>query len=84
MKFTRMPDCRISPDAKKEIKALATPALKEEYATVSDALYETKHMFLESVIRGAGWDLNSADRPDQWKRVIGWLKEEMPDEDSNR
>lgn len=72
MKFARMPDCRISPDAKIEIKALATPAIKAQYHTEAD-----KQIFLEEVICGAGWDLSLTDRPAQWERVIGWLEEEI-------
>lgn len=73
-KFSLNPDLRKSPNAMTDIKALATPTLKEEYANQTD-----KQIFLEGVICDAGWDLNLTDRPAQWERVIGWLEEEMSD-----
>ena len=72
--FARMPNLTQSPTAKDEIKALATPSLKTEYASQTD-----KQIFLEGVICDAGWDLSLTDRPAQWERVIGWLEEEMSD-----
>ena len=73
-KFSLNPDLRQYPDAKADIKALATDALKAEYLNQTD-----KQIFLEGVICDAGWDLSLTDRPTQWERVIGWLEEEMPD-----
>ena len=73
-KFRLNPDLRQNPNAMTEIKALATSTLKAEYASRTD-----KQLFLEGVICDADWDLSLSDRPAQWKRVIGWLEEEMAD-----
>lgn len=74
-KFRLEPNLRKSPSAMTDIKALATDALRAEYLNQTD-----KQIFLEGVICDAGWDLSLTDRPAQWKRVIGWLEEEMSDD----
>ena len=72
MTFARIPNLTQNPTAKDEIQALATPDLKAAYDKEAD-----KRLFLEGVIFDAGWDLNLTDRPQQWKRVIGWLENKL-------
>lgn len=72
--FKRNPDLRQNPTAESEIKALATSKLKALYNQS-----EFKNIFLHEQIVNSGWDLNLDDRPDQYNRVISWLKEELHD-----
>lgn len=72
--FKRNPDLRQNPTAMEEIKALATPKLKALYIQS-----EFKDLFLHEQIVNSGWDLNLNDRPDQYNRVISWLKEKFND-----
>ena len=55
---------------KKEIQALATQSVKDQYALEVD-----KVIYLEGVIDDGGFEISLTDNWQQWDRCIEWLEE---------